>query len=509
MMGTRPVEVDIMLHASENKFNENPLYDYSAGFIAQCPDILIHLNADLKVMFVNKAFENTFVSKLDEVIGLDWRSLPGVRYNHIPVHNDELLARLRPGGEAYDFVMWSKSNGEDSECQFQGRLYAEETSYEGYNYWIVARSLDSVSDYAEKEKNLQRNYLSLVENLPDLVCRYSSDHKIVYANEACRFHFGMDSAQMINKTKKEMHLLDDAALKTWEDKLDYAFQKGMASDFNFVVSEPGGARHFHTTIVPEKGSKGSVEFALAITREITDQKQAEDRLIKDNEDLRTLNTYLDNFIYAIAHDLRGPVGNLKSLLWLYKQEKEEDSRKDIMDKLEGTFGRLDNRLNGLIGLIESMANLESKVTLCKLENIISDIQADLENRPDFTPYTINKHLDVKNFKYIEAYMVSILSNLLSNIMKYRDPDRPLRIRISTYKMGEYVMLEVEDNGIGIDLEKVGNSLFKPFRRFTKQSEGKGIGLHIIKTMVEKNGGRIEVSSQLGEGTTFQLYLKGY
>ncbi|MGB5930247.1 MAG: PAS domain-containing sensor histidine kinase [Cyclobacteriaceae bacterium] len=485
------------------------MYDYSVGFIAHSPDVLVHLNEDFSVIFVNKAFENIFGIDREEALGLDWKSLPGVRGDQIAVENEELSARLEPGGESYDFILWPDDLTDDSRYGLHARLYAEKTTDSQLSYWITARKIETTSAFAKNNKAVEKNYLRLVENLPDLVCRYSPDLKIVYANEACRYHFGLEPSEMVNKTKEDMGVLDKTALDLWKTHLTRTFKKEEAGEFSFIIEDTDKPRHFHTTIVPEKGGSGTVDYALAITREVTTQKQVEDKLKKDNEDLRSLNTYLDNFIYTIAHDLRGPVGNLKSLLWLYKLEKEDGARKDIMEKLEGTFDRLDNRLKGLIGLIESMANLESKIATCKLENIIRDIQADLENRPDFTPYTIHKHLDVKNIKYIEAYMVSILSNLLSNIMKYKDPDRPLRIRVSTYRMGKFVILEVEDNGIGIDLDRVGKNLFKPFRRFTKQSEGKGIGLHIIKTMVEKNGGRIEVQSQVGEGTTFQLYLKEY
>ncbi|MFA0962187.1 ATP-binding protein [Roseivirga sp. BDSF3-8] len=505
-MGTDPTEVDCMPYASESKNKDKTSYDYSAGFIRSCPDILMHLNEDLRVLFVNEAFQSTFHLSNNDVKGMAWEDTPFSRQETGVADRAELRRQLTANGGKYDFTFSSTSTDGSESCQYHTRLYAENGNSNSLTYWVVGRNIGAVGN---KAKTYAANYDRLVKNYPDLVCRYDKEHRIIYANEACQKFFGIDSEELVGKKKEDLGLVSEEGLESWNKKLKATFKEGETDDITFEVIFNGKSRHFHSVIVPEKGSAGSVEHILAITREVTDLKNTESQLRKDNEDLRSLNTYLDNFIYTIAHDLRGPVGNLKSLLWLYKLESDDKARQDIMNKLEDTFGRLDNRLNGLIGLIESMANLESKIATCKLENIIRDIQADLENRPDFTPYTIHKHLDVKEIKYIEAYMVSILSNLLSNIMKYREPSRPLRIRVSTYRMGEFVILEVEDNGIGIDLENIGKDLFKPFRRFTKQSEGKGIGLHIIKTMVEKNGGRIEVNSTVGEGTTFQLYLKEY
>ena len=72
-----------------------------------------------------------------------------------------------------------------------------------------------------------------------------------------------------------------------------------------------------------------------------------------------------------------------------------------------------------------------------------------------------------------------------------------------------IILTFKDNGEGIDLEKFGSRLFTPFTRFNTEQEGKGIGLYIVKKMIEKNGGKIEVESEIGKGTTFIIYLREY
>ena len=96
---------------------------------------------------------------------------------------------------------------------------------------------------------------------------------------------------------------------------------------------------------------------------------------------------------------------------------------------------------------------------------------------------------------------------MSNALKYRDYNKPLKIKVSVQHEGEFVVIKVSDNGIGIDLNRYGHFLFQPFKRLTVEREGTGIGLSIINNVVRKNGGRIEVESNLKKGTLFKVFIK--
>ena len=109
-----------------------------------------------------------------------------------------------------------------------------------------------------------------------------------------------------------------------------------------------------------------------------------------------------------------------------------------------------------------------------------------------------------------GYQVSQLSSalyvLLDNAVLYRAEDRPLHIQVSTDQQEGKVVLTVRDNGMGIDIERCHEQLFAPFQRCTSRGEGRGINLHLVKVMVEQNGGSIALNSQIGEGTTVTLTL---
>ncbi|MGB0931683.1 MAG: sensor histidine kinase, partial [Chitinophagales bacterium] len=101
----------------------------------------------------------------------------------------------------------------------------------------------------------------------------------------------------------------------------------------------------------------------------------------------------------------------------------------------------------------------------------------------------------------------VLMNLVVNSIKYGKKDG--HTKIGFYDMDGYILIEVADNGIGINLERYSHLLFQPFKQIDSKQEGAGIGLSILNNTIKKNGGRIEVESKVGEGTTFTVYIKPY
>lgn len=108
----------------------------------------------------------------------------------------------------------------------------------------------------------------------------------------------------------------------------------------------------------------------------------------------------------------------------------------------------------------------------------------------------------------EPYLESIIYNLLSNAIKYRAENRMLEIKISSFRDGSKIVLEIADNGIGIDLQKFGEKLFGLYKRFHDHVGGKGLGLYMVKTQVEALEGSVSVESRIGKGTKFTIALPG-
>jgi signal transduction histidine kinase len=173
-----------------------------------------------------------------------------------------------------------------------------------------------------------------------------------------------------------------------------------------------------------------------------------------------------------------------------------------------SVNRLERTISGLIEVI-FVESSQSPAKDMLFEEILANIINELGPQMDGCQDCIKTDFQVGSIKYIEAYLSSIMKNLVTNAVKYQASRRPLAIHISTQKTDGATLLTITDNGIGIDLVRNKDKVFKPFKRFTEQAYGTGVGLYIIKNIVEKNGGTIEVESQPNKGTTFRVYLQSY
>jgi signal transduction histidine kinase len=137
------------------------------------------------------------------------------------------------------------------------------------------------------------------------------------------------------------------------------------------------------------------------------------------------------------------------------------------------------------------------------KNVISALESNIESTKAVIEYDFSKCPDVN---YIPAYLESILQNLLTNALKYRQPGRTPVIKCSTAKEGNHIYLYFEDNGLGIDMARYGDSVFGMYKTFHNHPEAKGIGLFITRNQIEALGGTISVDSKVNEGTKFTIKL---
>jgi two-component system CheB/CheR fusion protein len=246
---------------------------------------------------------------------------------------------------------------------------------------------------------------------------------------------------------------------------------------------------------------------ILIVLDITERAVFNARLQETNRQLKIANEYLDNFVFMAAHDLRAPVANLLSLVQLLEESAPEDTR--IVSKIGTSVERLESTLSGLIKILNIQQYGQDEASELSVEAVYHTIINRLNPQIQEASAQFVTDFSSATFCYIVPYLESILYNLLSNALKYRAEDRPLRVEVSTQTKEDYLLLTVADNGRGIDLERYRKKLFKPFEQLTRQASGQGIGMHLVKTMVERNGGYIEVESTPNQGTTFHIYLHTY
>jgi signal transduction histidine kinase len=229
---------------------------------------------------------------------------------------------------------------------------------------------------------------------------------------------------------------------------------------------------------------------------------------RKTKELVIYNQQLEQFAFLSAHNLRAPVARILGLGKILDYAVDSTEANSIIKMIIGETTGLDSVVKDLNILLEIQSNINSQVTEINFNKELDFIKSNLEKEIAECDCEILEFLDDAPIVVsVKSYIDSILYNLVSNAIKYRSPARKLTIRIKTSKANDVVCLEVQDNGIGIDLMKHGQDIFSLYKRFHAQSEGKGLGLHLVKMQALALGGYVDVTSLPGVGSTFKVYFK--
>ncbi|HPH45924.1 MAG TPA: two-component regulator propeller domain-containing protein [Chryseolinea sp.] len=230
---------------------------------------------------------------------------------------------------------------------------------------------------------------------------------------------------------------------------------------------------------------------------------------KRTNELVEYNQQLEQFAFIAAHNLRAPVARILGLGHLLGMLGETPEKKEeIYPKLINTTRELDGVVKDLNTILDFRKNSESHLILVDLTTEVSKIMQTLEREITNTHAVITiDFAQVDSIRTVKPYLESILYNLISNAIKYRDSSRIPAIQIKTEKLENEICLRVADNGLGIDLAAFRDKLFTLYSRFHIHLEGKGLGLYLVKTQITALGGRIEIESEVNKGTTFSVYFK--
>jgi signal transduction histidine kinase len=251
----------------------------------------------------------------------------------------------------------------------------------------------------------------------------------------------------------------------------------------------------------QRQSKGLLESNKELSI-LVDQRTLE--LKKSNKELIKHNSELQQFSNTISHNLRAPVANLLGLTSLIDLEENQQDKSDLIDHLRTSAESLDEILKDL-GKIIDIRNQLFRIK----ENVIfseefEKVRATLHPQIEACKATITTDFSHDSLYCIRPYLGSILYNLLSNSLKYRSPSKPCNIKVMSQMINGNIELSIEDDGIGIDLDKYGTKVFGMYKRFHEHIDGKGLGLFLTKQQVDALGGEISIDSSPGQGTKFVI-----
>ncbi|WP_303311548.1 ATP-binding protein [Hymenobacter sp. BT730] len=274
--------------------------------------------------------------------------------------------------------------------------------------------------------------------------------------------------------------------------------------FNFTyhrfeeASQPAGISVFGTDVTEQ-----------VLARQQLAQANAE--LTAANIQLTRTNADLDTFVYTASHDLKTPISNLEGLLMALNQElpatvKHSDNVQPLLERMQRAVGRFQLTIAQLTDVYRLQRAQAQPAETVDLAALIADIRLDLAHLLAATDARLT--IDVTtcpSISFAPQNLRSIVYNLLSNALKYQRPGCPPVVHLRTYRTAATMVLEVQDNGLGLN-EVQQAQLFGLFQRLHDHVEGSGIGLYMVKRMVENAGGTIAVKSELGVGSTFIITL---
>ncbi|MCB0762326.1 MAG: PAS domain-containing protein [Flavobacteriales bacterium] len=344
---------------------------------------------------------------------------------------------------------------------------------------------------------------SVLKHLPEGVVTVDISGKVINQNLIARELLGMKATHVRDLEQIELSNSNGALMKTSELPILRALEGNDVACIEVRRRIAGNKmlQYLEVEASAIRDKNGLVAGAVMYVRDISKNAHSRDQLIRANENL-------DSFVQATAHDLKAPVDNMKNLIHLMDRIKEPEKRAVFEEKLKQSVHKLDDLLGALLELVDVQKNNQNSTEVLDLKEVFEFIAADVEDEIQQTGAVVELQFeDAPQLTFNKAQLRSLFLNLLTNSIKYRDPSRKLMIRVWSESIGNYVVVHFSDNGTGIDLARHERDLFKPFKRLTSKGEGKGIGLNLVKSFVDRNGGEIKVESEKGVGTVFHLFLR--
>ncbi|WP_073243530.1 sensor histidine kinase [Maribacter aquivivus] len=225
-----------------------------------------------------------------------------------------------------------------------------------------------------------------------------------------------------------------------------------------------------------------------------------------NNSLEIRNKQLSDFSYLISHNLRSPVTSMSVIVEMIQKEKNPEILHQLLPKLDKVAKSITNLTEDINDYVSILDTKEIKIVDIDLQELILEVKNEFtETLLDNSGFEVQLNLAAWNhISYSKFYMQSIVHNFISNAIKYKRENVSSYIQFESAIENKHKVLYVRDNGIGLNMERHGDNVFKLYKRFHRNISGKGMGLFLVKSQLDALNATITINSKEGVGTTFKL-----
>lgn len=515
--------------------------NYSEGIVATIRSPMLVLDVDLRIRSANNAFYRTFRVNEQETEGRLLYELGSNQWD-IPQLRSFFDAVLHRKESIIDFEV---SHQFSSIGQRTMLLNAREVIRVDATEKLILLAIEDITERKNAEgilRNSEANFRQLAEMTPGRVTAADALGSVYYYNQSWLDYTGLTLEELLEKGLDKFIHPDD--IDELAGRRMYSIETGNPLEMEWRVKNKAGEYFWHIgRSVPVKESTGKVIKWIGSATEIQQQKEQQEVLEKavsdrtcelrnKNEDLLKMNAELEAFAYVTSHDLQEPLRKIQTFASRILTEEIPDKIRSDFDRIRGSALRMQTLIRDLIFF--SRTTKSERIFMKKdLNEVVEAVKNDLRETADEKMAVIETNGTLGEAKVIPFQFHQLVYNLISNALKFSDPGRAPRIvvkgeiatagvlekenpALTSQKAGvlspgkEYCHISISDNGIGFD-SIYQEKIFEIFQRLSHREsyQGTGIGLAIVKKIVENHNGVITAAGEPDKGATFDIYIPAF
>lgn len=341
----------------------------------------------------------------------------------------------------------------------------------------------------------------------DLLVIAGDDGYFKRVNPAVEQLLGYTAEELCSKPMRDFQHPDDREITANRRKRLFETGKMVTGFENRYITSKGETVWLSWTSMPSLAEK----LVFAVAKNITHRKQHEQERNRMLEKVVQTNAELKRLSYATSHDIRLPVSNLLAAFEVLDSLEVEDvALREMHDVLRQSAIQLKSTLDAYLDEINNRLagqdNNEAVVLLTQIEQVVDSLSQSIKAADGEVRLWFGKEVVVWGNA---VQLRSVFLNLFSNALKYTRKGVPPIVEVHAFRQDGKWEISVNDNGTGFDAHAFADHIFQPNTRLHTEVEGKGIGLHLVREMLERMGGSIRVESEPGSGSNFIVQLAAH